>query len=193
MRYDDLDGLLEHIWNYIESGVIDRANAMTTPAFATAGPEGPNVRTVALRRANRGSRALIFHTDARSNKVSELEETPSAVWMGWDADSSEQFQLRGRTTIHRSDEVAATMWASLPDDELAFYFKPKAPGTPAEAPGSGLQPGAIDEAEARRNFAVVRTVVDEIKWLYVGRDPEEERQAFYQWDGQVFCGEWVVP
>lgn len=193
MTYDDLDDLLEHIWNYVESAVIDRANAMTAPAFATAGPDGPSVRTVALRRANRGSRALVFHTDARSHKVRELEETPIAVWMAWDASNSEQLQLRGRTSIHREDEVASTMWESLPDDELAFYYKPQAPGSSADGPVSGIQPDALDESEARRKFAVVRTVVDEIKWLHVAKSPDDERQARFDWDGKRFVGEWVVP
>lgn len=193
MTYDNLDALLEHIWNYVESAVINRANAMTTPAFATAGADGPNVRTVALRRANRASRALVFHTDARSQKVNELEEMPVAVWMAWDAGHSEQFQLRGRTSLHLDDEVASTMWASLPDDELALYYKPQTPGTPTDEPDSGIHSEGLDESEARQKFAVVRTVVDEIKWLYVARSPDDARQARFAWDGKRFVGEWVVP
>lgn len=193
MPYTDLDSLLAHIWNYVEAAVIDRANAMTTPAFATASQKGPNVRTIALRKASRRDRTLVFHTDARSDKMVELEEIPKAVWMGWDDEISEQFQFVGQTTIHRDDELAVKMWRGLPEAERAFYFKPSPPGAPASEPGSGIRPGEVDEETARKNFAVIRTVVDEIKWLYVGRNPEDERQARYAWAGEAFHGKWIVP
>jgi general stress protein 26 len=193
MAYDDLDALLEHIWNYLEAAVIDRANAMTTPALATCGPDGPNVRTVALRKASRRQRALLFHTDVRSSKVAELEANPRAVWMGWDPKSSEQIQLCGQTSIHRDDDLADKLWEGLPDDEQAFYFKPKTPGAPSDVPVSGIRRGEVDEETARHNFAAVRTLVDEIRWLYLGRSVDEERQARFEWDGEQFRGQWRVP
>lgn len=185
---EDLQQLLDHIWTYAQSGVDERDNAMTTPVFATAGPAA---RTVALRRVHRARRILAFHTDVRSAKVGQLQRTARAVWVGWDDELGEQFQLEGPTTVHTDDEIADAMWVREPDENLKFYFKTKAPGERIDAPGSTIDEAGVDEQRARANFAVVRTVVDQITWLDL--QPDREHRARFRFEENGFSGEWIVP
>ncbi len=187
-RFDQLDELRAHIFDYLEAAVRDRDNAMTTPVFAT---DGPGVRTVALRQFNLEERALLFHTDLRSKKVEQIEDNPRAIWLAWDKSLSQQFRLAGHTTVHADDEVADALWESEPDEDLEFYYKTSPPGARAEKPTSGINTKAMSEEVARTNFAAVRTVVDEIVWLHI--PPTGEYQARFEWDGEEFEGHWVVP
>lgn len=187
-RYEDLDELSDYIWSYTERGVRLRENAMATPAFAT---HGPGLRTVALRRVDVDERALIFHTDIRSKKVDQIEANPRAVWLAYDRDVNQQFQFMGQTTIHTDGDLVDELWESESPDELVFYFKRLAPGAPITDPLSGMDIEVVDEEVARKNFAVIRTVVDEIIWQHL--HPDGEYRARFLWVDEKFEGQWVVP
>lgn len=187
-RFDDLEKVLEHIWAYAEKGSRVRDNAMATPAFATA---GPGLRTVVLRSIDRDQRALAFHTDVRAKKVQEIESNPRVIWMGWDKNINQQFQFKGEATVHRDDEIADEMWESESGDELVFYYKKVEPASVLPEPESGMDIFEVEEEEARKNFGVVRTVVDEIIWQHL--HPEGEYRARFVWKDGRFQGEWIVP
>lgn len=187
-RYEALEEILAHIWSYVEEGVGGGDNAMSTPVFAT---RGPGARTVALRDVDRNMREFLFHTDVRSPKVEQLVGHSQAVWVGWDPDLSQQFQFMGETTVHRTDDLADAMWESESQENLDFYYKRIAPGKTIEEPMSVVDREEISEKRARKYFATVRTVVDEIVWLHI--HPDLEYRARFEWTGSSFEGEWIVP
>lgn len=187
-RPEDLQELLEEIWAFVVRAARVRDNAMTTPIFVTA---GPGARTISLRQAEPDARALYFHGDRRSGKVAELQANPESIWIAWDSEGKQQFQLRGVTTLHTDDEVAEQLWDQESPDELVFYFKEEAPGTVVEAPTSGVDIDAMSEEEARENFMAFRTEVREILWH--GLFPEIEMRARFVWNGAEFEGQWLIP
>lgn len=187
-KFDDLDRLFDHVWDYTEEATAERDNAMTTPALATAGPA---VRTVALRRADRTDRVLACHTDVRSVKVEQLREEDRAVWMAWDPEIGQQFQFEGSTSVHTDDATADGMWESEPAENLGFYYKTKAPGDRLETPGSSIDPDSVSSERARQRFAVVRTVVDRITWVHL--HPDLEYRARFVFEDGRFRGDWIVP
>lgn len=187
-RFDALDALLDHIWTYAQAAVRERDNALTTPTLATA---GPGARTVALRQMNRRERTLVFHTDARSQKVEQLEDEPYAIWLGWDAQLSQQFHLSGRTTVHRDDALADQLWESEPEENLGFYYKSAPPGSHIDAPSSGIDTDTISDEIARTHFVAVRTVVERIDWLHL--HPRGEYRARFVWNANAFDHTWVTP
>ena len=190
-RLETLDEVLEHLWSYAERGANRRDNAMATPIFVTTGVDGaPGARTVVLREVE-ARRALLCHTDRRSGKVRDLSEDSRTIWICYDRDIHQQFQFIGRTTVHRDDALADRMWAEESPDELVFYYKKPPPSEHAGAPVSAQDFEEVSEAQARANFAVVRTEIEAIMWQHV--HPEGEYRARFEWDGQRFVGEWLVP
>ncbi len=190
-RFDDLSALEEYLWEYATRGVRLSANAMAWPAFGTSGPMGPAVRTVAPRRIDRQARIIDFHTDRRSPKMVHLETTPRVSWMAFDEELGQQFQFFGAASVHVDDEAADSLWADQAIDDLEFYFKRLAPGTPVDAPESAIDIDSVDEATARANFCVVRTIVDEMIWGHLHE--EGEYRARFQWRDGQFEGQWIVP
>ncbi|TXD35495.1 hypothetical protein FRC96_10940 [Lujinxingia vulgaris] len=190
-RLESLEEVLEHLWAYAERGAHRRDNAMATPIFVTTRQDGaPGARTVILRDVEPG-RALLCHTDRRSGKVQDLQAEPRTVWVCYDRQIHQQFQFIGRTTIHTDDALADRMWAEESPDELVFYYKKPRPSEHAETPSSAQDFEEVSEAEARANFAVVRTEIDAILWQHV--HPEGEYRAGFKRQGDQFVGEWLVP
>lgn len=204
-RFSELDALLDHIWEYVHAAGRDRSHPFRLPTLATAGPDAPNLRTVVLRRVSPETRTLAFHSDRRANKIGEIRASDRIAWHGWDPERSQQIRLHGSATVHVEDEYASEMWEEEAPANKALYVKSPPPGTPQDAPNSGM-PDALDGALAGQadvteqdvaegyvNFAAVRTVIDEIYFLHL--DPEGHYRARFTWneaDG-VFDGQWVVP
>lgn len=184
----ELSEILDYIWDFVHRGAVFRDNAMTTPAFITAGPDA---RTISLRDASREARSLYFHGDRRAKKVRQIQENPRSIWLAWDQKNNQQFHFIGNTSIHTDDGIADRIWENESPDELVFYFKKDPPGTPTSAPTSGVDLENISEAEARANFAAFRTVIDEIVWHRLL--PDLEMRASFRWDGQAYQGEWLIP
>lgn len=102
--------------------------------------------------------------------------------------------------MHTDDEIAERVWQEEPPPALAIYRKPRSSSSPVEAPQSGLalpenkEKGDLtreDVDEGREHFAVVRTVIGRIDWLHT--HPDGHYRALFQWSGDAFDGDWVVP
>lgn len=183
-----LDELLDTAWDLaIEAGRF-RDNVMSNCAFVTAGPD---VRIVSLREARRSERALFFHGDVRAKKVAQLRANPASIWHVWDRTNARQLHFIGPTTVHTDDQIAHHFWETESPDELIFYCKTDPPGTRATEPTSGIDFDSFSDADARQNFAVFQTRVDEI--LYHQLHPEGEIRARFFFDGAQFHGHWLIP
>jgi hypothetical protein len=199
-RYTDLDTVLDRVWRRLDAAAAEPGHPYRTLTFGTAQADQPHLRTVILRRADRGERRLAFHTDRRAQKVADLRENDRIAWRGWDPEAREQVRLRGTGTVHLDDAVADAMWADQAPSSLAVYPRPPAPGTPLDAPDDGLLAAAKEEpitredvADGRRYFAVIRTVIDEISWLHLHPEGHYRAHFHFDHDEQAFAGTWVVP
>ena len=65
--------LHDTIWSLLEEGVHNNSSAFHTPALATIGDNGADVRTVVLRHADPAARQICCHTDWRSPKRRQIE------------------------------------------------------------------------------------------------------------------------
>jgi len=199
-RFTDLDLLLNHVWDEVESAAEDPGHTYRTLTFGTVHEQVPALRTVLLRRAHREDRELQFHSDRRSRKVEALRNNDRIAWHGWDAEAREQIRLYGTGSVHLDDEVAMDLWESQSPGSLDVYVRPSAPGTPLDEPGDGLQPAVKTEpiteddvAEGRQYFAAIRTVIDRIEWLHLHPEGHYRARYEYQTDTEAFEGTWVVP
>jgi pyridoxine/pyridoxamine 5'-phosphate oxidase len=169
--------LLGEVWRRLEAG----EGAARQPALATVGEDGPSVRTVVLRGADRARASLEMHADVASAKVRHLRRTPEASVHVWDAEASLQVRLAVRVRVVEG-AAAADAWARVPEGARCRY--------------GGTEPGArlaspldrLEAAEAMR-FAVLAARVHRIDALHLG---QTHRRALYlAADG--FAGAWIAP
>jgi len=195
--FDDAALALDRCWDLIERGARDRRSPFHQPAVATASADGPEVRTVTLRRADREGWSLAFHADARAGLVAQLLADPRVGLHFYDADEHTQVRVRGRARVHTGDALARERWGRASGPAHRCYFVPP-PGTPATGPTSGLPPAlahrapTAEESEAVFDrFAVVVVSVAELEWFQV-HSVERRRARFRPADGG-WGVQWLTP
>jgi len=199
-RWSHLDDVLDLVWTYVEQGSSDSKHPFRTPTFVTAGQDEPNVRTIVLREVDRNERRLAFHSDRRAKKIADIQANSRVAWHSWDPERSLQLRLSGRAHIHTQDSVARAMWNQESPASLDLYLKPTPPGTESGKPTDGLPSAAKngpltreDVQAGRQHFAVVRTVIDDIDALRLGRDIHQRAQFTWNPSLERFRGNWVIP
>lgn len=187
-----LAALLAGIWERLEIGAERRDDPWHLAALATVDGTRPAVRTIVLRAADAQRRALVFYSDARANKIEQLQAQPRVEWLFYDP--AERIQLRARAVavVHHQNAVAEEIWRARPDLNYLRYLSPLPPGTGLPA---FLPPQVEVESEhelAFRNFAVVITTVERFDWLALLPDDTHKRAEFV-WNGQDYESRWMVP
>jgi hypothetical protein len=183
------DAILADLWQRLQSGASDPAHPYHTPAIATTDElQGPMIRTVILRKFEPDQRVLSFHTDRRSAKFSILMKDRGIAWLFWDPALRLQVSIQSTSSLHTQDAVAHEQWVSSTPQTRSIYQTPLAPG--AVLPGPLLhRPPPV--GDGRDNFAVVRSQIHHVDWLYL--HPVAHRRARFTWpDGQMLC-QWLAP
>lgn len=193
-----LDALLASIWESLQKGAMARAHQFHTGVIATVSEGAPQARTVVLRKVIPETRTLMFHTDQRSQKISELAQNPNVSWLFYDADARVQLRLSGVATAHHQGELADAQWKNAKLLSRRCYLS-IAPSTKLEEPASGLPESllkrnpTLEESEAgRENFAVVETRIHAIDWLWLNSSGHLRAKFAWLPSGE-WAASWVVP
>ena len=182
MSERSLSGLLDLAWSRIEAGVKDASAPARNLAMATATPDGPAVRTMVLRGADREACALEVQTDAASAKVAELAADPRAALLVWDERASLQVRMRVRVEVVAGAEADGA-WDRVPEEARFNYGGAPEPGRPIPDP-EAYEPGA-----ERARFAVLRCHVLAIEALLL---EEPTLRALYRREDGL-AGAWLAP
>ena len=196
---DNLDDVLADIWMRLVRGGADRKSAFHTPVVASVCAAGlPRQRVMVLRKCDEASATMRFHTDIRSDKVSEIGEAPTVSVLGYDAGANIQIRVAGTAVIESEGARADAAWASSNASSRRCYLAQPGPGSGSEIPTSGL-PAALEtrvpdiaETEAgRANFAVMIVTLATLEWLYLAHDGH--RRARFECRDGVWHGAWLIP
>lgn len=194
---DDLALVEEHAWSLLERGASDRRSPYHAPSIATASIDGPQVRTVTLRHADRSRSILRFNADARGGLIGQLEADPRAAVHAYCAAEKTQLRLRTRATLHRADPLAAAAWHATNPSAKRCYLVPP-PGSLSSLPTSGLsmqlehrRPIEAESELGFIHFCVVELKIESIEWLHV--HAIHKRRARFQWQDGRWHGTWLTP
>lgn len=188
-----LEQTLIDAWSLLTNGVKDRHSAYHLVKVATVTPDGrPSQRTVVLRDADDDTWTLRFHTDRRSNKVSELGANPAICVLFYDALEKVQLRVDGRAVVHMDDGVSEAAWAATRSFSKACYLAPDAPGTAVSEPPSAPKFDPGEDHVAYEHFCAVRIHVERLEWLHL--DARGHRRAAFTRDSdrQVSMS-WISP
>ncbi|MDG3041517.1 PNPOx family protein [Roseicyclus marinus] len=178
MSDETLIGLLDSVWQHLGRGTADRHHPARHPTLATIGPEGPELRTLVLRRVDRAAGELELHTDAESPKALQIKDDPRVALHVWVPKARLQIRMRGQAILAAGDPAA---FANLPPEAQANYGG-AVPGTPV------LGLFSRDTGDAAR-FLRILCRLKTIDALDLS-DPH--RRAIYRADAD-WAGEWVAP
>jgi pyridoxamine 5'-phosphate oxidase len=188
-----LTGVLDALWGRIGDALDGRWPSWALPTLVTVTEDGsPRARVLALRSIDRDARRLAFHTDARSDKVREIQAEQRVSLLFFDRDDAVQARFDGICQVHHADPVAAAAWRGVSGLRRAACAVEAEPGSPLDAaqPFAAL-PAMASTDDAFSNFAVLVVEADAIDWLWLG--PQDMRRARFAWVGGHWSSSWIVP
>jgi 3-hydroxyisobutyrate dehydrogenase len=193
-----LDEIRDYVWNALERAAHNRHDAFHTAMTGTISEFGCQMRTVILRKVDRHSGTLFFHTDYRSVKIRELEKDHRLSWLFYDADRKVQIRAASTAAVHYQDAVARERWQASSLSSRRCYLAPSAPGqfTPemsANVPEAFLRrnPTTAESESGWQNFCAVAARVNFLDWLYL-HSSGHQRAQFVSDNGE-WQGNWVTP
>ncbi len=187
----DLDRLVDNVWMRIAGGLDGRWPPWGLPMLATQSPKGPRARVLALRAARPDARTLVFHCDARSEKVREIDADARVSVIFWDPTDGIEARFTGRAVVHRQEDVTHDAWQGVSRLRRLASRTAGAPGDALRAPARLDALPQASYTDGYENFAVVHVEVTSLDWLWVGAD--DLRRAAFAWTGRKWRGAWSVP
>ena len=196
---DSLPDILELIWDALHKGATDRRHPFHLPTLATRGASDyPEARIVVLRRAERDSRELVCHTDARSGKVLEIAANSRVTWLFYDPEMRHQFRVRAHAEVLREGPLFEDAWKRSDVSARRCYLAPRAPSSVSDVPTANLPDSHIDrnpnqeESEAGKvNFSVVRSEIISLERLHLASDGH--RRVRFDFVEGAWQGVWIEP
>ncbi|WP_157961996.1 pyridoxamine 5'-phosphate oxidase family protein [Acuticoccus kandeliae] len=175
----------------LAAGAATRNHPFRQGTLATLSPDGlPSARTVILRGADRGARALVAYTDARSPKCEELRLNVHLTLVFYDHGAKTQLVVAGTATLHAGDEVAAAHWAGMAEASKLCYRQPVGPGILLASPDDAEEGGLLTDAAGYSHFVVISVCVHHVDWLYLAAAGNRRARIAYK---PVPAASWVAP
>ena len=190
---------LEHdSWQQLHESTESKPNrGANLLTVATCTDRGADARTVVLRRVDTTHKYVWFHTDARAEKVLQLEAFPVATLLFWDETRQIQLRLSVETRLHTDDYIADDHWKSLPLSSRKAYLSDPTPGSELDQPYPGFSDNLIDrlpteeESEAgRKNFAAIECRVLSMDYLQLSH--QGQLRALFQYEPESRMV-WLAP
>lgn len=192
-----LSEILDHVWGMLVRGGADKKNPYHFPALATYGASGVQQRIVVLRKVSPSERMLRTYSDARTQKVADIQKQAEAHWLFYDHSNKEQIRVQGRVTLHQRDALAQEVWNTVPPKGRGDYVGPMAPGTHTDHYTDNL-PTAFQEEPTKENtqqgienFVVLACEAVALDFLKLRRNGHLRAQ--FHWQDDKWIGRWTAP
>ncbi|GAB4024499.1 pyridoxamine 5'-phosphate oxidase family protein [Spirosoma koreense] len=194
-----LTGLERQCWNQLKSVLRRRSTTegFHTMTVATSTSRGADARLVVLRAVDAIHKYVWFYTDARSEKVLQLEASPMATLLLWDSKRQVQLRLVVETRLHTDDYIADGHWKKLGLSSRKAYLSEKTPGSEQPQPYPGYPEEWVDKlptpeaSEAGRvNFAVIECRVLAMEYLHLSRSGQQRACFQYEPESKMV---WLAP
>lgn len=191
----DKETIFENLWNELGMAAHNRKHAWHIVQLASYDGAYADNRSVVLRDVDKNERSLVCHTDIRSPKVKQIQNHPDVCWLAYEPEQRVQVRLYATATIHNQNAYAHERWMTAGLSSRLCYANKYAPSVVVEK-FSDLENNTItsdnfDETVAEKNFAVIRTYVYRIDWLYL-KHRGHIRAAYEYLNGQ-WVSNWLAP
>src|SRR4051812_14948470 len=99
-----LPDVLDRLWSRIGGALDGRWSSWALPTLVSVAEDGaPRARVLALRAIDREARRLVFHTDARSDKIRDITAEQRVAVLFFDRDDAVQARFDGVCEVHHAD------------------------------------------------------------------------------------------
>ena len=177
--------LAKRLWQELTRAPHDRHHAWRTPVLATQNLlDGPQARTVVLRRADAVLWTLGIYTDSRTPKCAELTAQPLAQLHFWSTRLNWQLRVSARASVQTHGEAVDLAWEGMRSSRASADYLSVCP------PGSALSETSVPQeattnATGHHHLALVSFEVLAMDWLALDRNGHQ--RARLTPDGTTHC------
>ena len=197
--YNDLDKIVDALWDLLLIGKNKSKSEFHQGYIATYNNNYPSIRTVVLRHVNKSKNTISFHTDIRSTKIEELKDNNKLSMLFYDHGKKIQLKISGDAVIHNKNDQSRNAWDQSRSFSKKCYIVENAPGTSSDKPVSGYLPEHEQDLpnedileKGYANFTLVEIQISNIEWLYLHRDGH--RRALFTFENNVLTKKsWLTP
>lgn len=170
--------LYEWAWERMEYGRTHRKHPFHTPTVSTLSADGPEARTVVLRRVYPETREVGFQCDIRSDKAQQVLADPRVSLTFYGLEDKLQIRLWTRATLHTMDDLTRDAWNKVPLLSRRCYLIHPHPGVETAEFMTGIplelqdrEPTEEESEPGYANLAVIMCKVikmDVLSLVYTG-------------------------
>jgi len=176
---------LENAWVELEKGISEHGHPFRFCTLATLINRNEiKQRTLVLRRITE-DRTLIFYTDFRSDKVTQVFNNAGGSLLFYHHDKSLQLSLQGKVSIHTKDALYKENLERIDKGAVSDYNTVLPPGTTLKKP-------MYIERDSRINFCILEFRITSIDYLQLHKDSDHTRLIFNR-TINTWQGDFVVP
>ena len=194
--YENLKEIKNKYWSMLNDAVTNRSSPFRIPVFICAHQNEVDGRIVVLRKSDRESNLLQFHTDIRSPKVEILKKNKNASLVFYDKEEKIQLRVKAECEINNQNTVTEESWKKTQHISRRCYLTDSPPGTKSEDPTSGMISKLEDfdftmeqSEEGYKNFTVIQCKIKNMEWLYLAA--KGHRRARFNLENSK--DSWLVP
>ena len=186
MAFDFMDHSLmsQHMDAALKKGVESVKHPFHTFSLATITHVGRvDQRSVVLRQWEIERRSIIFFTDVRSPKVSQLARSPHCSVLFYSYPDRLQLRFSCYVHIHQFDRLSDYFFNELSDSQRTHYMADQSPSTDLDFEKKGTssyQQVTTQSQDPYQNFSVGVCNFDHLDLLYLGKD--KHIRVVYSWD-----------
>ena len=103
--YENLKEIKNKYWSMLDDAVSNRNSPFRIPVFICAHQNEVDGRIVVLRKSDRESNLLQFHTDLRSPKVEILKKNKNASLVFYDKEEKIQLRVKAECEISNQNTI----------------------------------------------------------------------------------------
>ncbi len=192
-----LADLERDVWQQLSAALTRDKDGFKTMTLATCTATGADARMVVLRQVDEKHKYIWFHTDARAEKVIQLEAHPNAALLFWDEERQVQLRLITETRLHTDDYVSDEQWEGVWAGGRKTYLSERTPGSEQPNPYPGFPehlgenlPTQEESEAGRKNFAVIECRVLIMEYLHLSRSGQTRAEFQYEPVGKMV---WLAP
>ena len=167
----------------MQDGVASASHPFHQCALATISLNKPELRTVVLRKWDLSRRTLIFHTDIRSPKVSQLKKEPYCSLLFYSRPDKIQARFDCVSHIHHNNRLSQVSYEKLTDSQRQCYQWPIAPSEKIDFVNMETymsQSSKIKKVDPINNFCVIVCNFNKLEVLKLQHDGHV--RVLYDWN-----------
>jgi 3-hydroxyisobutyrate dehydrogenase len=192
IREKSFEDIYSHIIGEIERGAVDRKHSFHLCFFSTFIDEFPESRTVVLRKLERSSFTLRFHTDSRSDKYRQVLSNKNTQILLYNQKAKLQVRLKCHSINLDNEKIKQDVWNKSQEISRRCYYVPSSPSSMIDKPILNSDIDFKNESLGYNVFSIIESNVLEMDVLELNYEGHV-RAKFEINNGKLIKAFWLMP